>query len=59
MITTQTDSETPSYHPLSCMIATTLITIPVTQNIEMILWVRFWVAIKRITKAKNIDMNIP
>jgi len=53
------DSETPSYQPLSYIIATTLTTIPETQPIDMMLWVKFCVAIKRIINANSIAMKIP
>jgi hypothetical protein len=58
-MTTQMDSETPSCHPFSCMMATTLMTMPDTQVIDMILYVKFWVAIRRIINANNIDIKMP
>jgi hypothetical protein len=41
------------------MIATTLTTIPDTQVIEIILCVKFDVAINKIKNANSIAMNIP
>jgi len=53
------DSETPSYISLQCMQATTLMTIIMTEKIAITLWSTFLVAIRRMTKAKQIDEMIP
>jgi hypothetical protein len=58
-MTTAIDSVVPSDHPFIYMIATTLTTMTTTQNIEIMLCVKFRVAIHRMMKAKSIDMNIP
>ena len=58
-MTTAIDSVVPSCHPFIYMIATTLTTIITTQKIEIVLCVKFRVAIHKMIKAKSIDMNIP
>lgn len=58
-ITTEIDSVVPRAQPFICMIATTLTTMAMTQKIEIMLCVKFLVAIHKMIKAKNIDKKIP
>ena len=58
-MTTAIDSVVPSDHPFIYMIATTLTTMTTTQKIEIMLCVKFRVAIHKIMKANSIDINIP
>lgn len=59
MITTEMDSETPNSHPYNAIIATTLIMIIATHNIEILASMIFLVANSRIKKAKHAAIIIP
>ena len=58
-MTTEIDSATPIYHPIMESIAMTLMITIDTQPIEIMLWIMFWVDIRRIMNANTIAMKIP